>query len=55
MGPYSLGFCEWDITALILVFVVAVVIVIHNYKHSKRADEYRIAIEEIREGSKNVE
>lgn len=55
MGPYSLGFCEWDVPALIVVLVVTAVIVVHNYKHSKKAEEYRIAIEELREGSKNVD
>lgn len=55
MGPYSLGFCEWDIPALILVIVVTVVIVAHNYRHRMKVDEYKNAIEEIKEGDQKVD
>lgn len=49
LGGYSLGICRYDLPALILVFVILAVILIHNYRFKKKRDEYQKAIEEKKE------
>ena len=44
-GPYSLGFCKWDIPALCLVIAAAVLIAVHNHRYKKEAEEYRQALD----------
>lgn len=46
MGNYSLGFCHWDLPALLIVIAVLVVIMIHNHRHKKKVQQYRREIEE---------
>lgn len=46
LSGYSLGFCEFDLPALILLVLILVAIVVHNHKFKKKRDEYNQAIEE---------
>lgn len=50
MGPYSLGFCKWDLPVLIVVIIAAAAIAVHNYRHGKKAEQYRRLIEKERKG-----
>ena len=43
---YSLGICQYDLPALILLIVILAVIMIHNHRFKKKRDEYQKAIED---------
>ena len=36
----SLGFCAWDIPALIVLVIMIVVFIVHRHNQKKREDEF---------------
>lgn len=37
---YCLGFCPWDLPALVLALLILLAIIIHNRRFKKKRDEY---------------
>lgn len=42
---YSLGICQYDLPAFILVIAMFAVILVHNYRFKKKREEYQKAAE----------
>lgn len=43
---YSLGICQYDLPAFILLVVILAIILIHNHRFKRKRDEYQKTMEE---------
>lgn len=46
---YSLGICKYDLPAFILLLVILLVILVHNYRFKKKRNDYQKALNEKKE------